>query len=87
MMAFNYSSIIVGCDVRGMNAESVVPDDGCAGTDDDPESAQRSAATVLDPEAYALEAQQWLASGASIVGGRCGTRPKHIRRLREMLGS
>ena len=69
------------------NAEHVVPDDGCAGTDDDPESAQRSAATVLDPEAYALEVQQWLDAGASIVGGCCGTRPKHIRRLREMLGS
>jgi S-methylmethionine-dependent homocysteine/selenocysteine methylase len=68
------------------NAESVVPDDGRAGTDDDPESAQRSAATVLKPEAYALEVQRWLDAGASIVGGCCGTRPKHIRRLREMLG-
>jgi S-methylmethionine-dependent homocysteine/selenocysteine methylase len=67
------------------NAESVVPDDGRAGTDDDPESAQRSAATVLKPEAYALEVQRWLDAGASIVGGCCGTRPKHIRRLREML--
>ena len=86
MMAFNDSSIIVGCDIRGMNAESVVPDDGRAGTDGDPESAQRSAATVLNPEAYALEVQQWLDAGASIVGGCCGTRPKHILRLREMLG-
>ena len=67
------------------NAESVVPDDGRAGPDDDPESAQRSAATVLDPEAYALEVQRWLDAGASIVGGCCGTRPKHIGRLREML--
>jgi S-methylmethionine-dependent homocysteine/selenocysteine methylase len=69
------------------NAESVVPDDGRAGVDDDPESAQRSAATVLDPEAYASEVQRWLEAGASIVGGCCGTRPKHIRRLREMLDS
>jgi S-methylmethionine-dependent homocysteine/selenocysteine methylase len=67
------------------NAESVVPDDGRAGVDDDPESAQRSAATVLNPEAYASEVQRWLDAGASIVGGCCGTRPKHIRRLREML--
>jgi len=67
------------------NAESVMPDDGRAGSDDDPESAQRSAATVLNPEDYALEVQQWLDAGASIVGGCCGTRPKHIRRLREML--
>lgn len=68
------------------NAECVVPDDGRAGTDDDPESAQRNAATVLNPEAYALEVQRWLDAGATIVGGCCGTRPKHIRRLREMLG-
>jgi S-methylmethionine-dependent homocysteine/selenocysteine methylase len=69
------------------NAERVMPDDGCAGTSDDPESAQRSAATVVDSEAYALEVQRWLDAGASIVGGCCGTRPKYIRRLREMLGS
>jgi S-methylmethionine-dependent homocysteine/selenocysteine methylase len=68
------------------NAECVVPDDGRAGTADDPESAQRNAATVLNPEAYALEVQRWLDAGATIVGGCCGTRPKHIRRLREMLG-
>jgi S-methylmethionine-dependent homocysteine/selenocysteine methylase len=67
------------------NAERVVPDDGRAGVDDDPESAQRSAATVLNAEAYASEVQRWLDAGASIVGGCCGTRPKHIRRLREML--
>ena len=29
--------------------------------------------------------EKWLDAGASIVGGCCGTRPKHIRRLREML--
>jgi S-methylmethionine-dependent homocysteine/selenocysteine methylase len=69
------------------NAENVVPYDGRTGIDDDPESAQRSAATVLYPDAYASEVQLWLEAGASIVGGCCGTRPKHIRRLREMLGS
>lgn len=69
------------------NAESVVPDDGRAGFDEDVESAQRSAATVLDPEAYASEVEKWLSAGASIVGGCCGTRPKHIRRIKEMLSS
>jgi S-methylmethionine-dependent homocysteine/selenocysteine methylase len=69
------------------NAESVVPDDGRAGIDNDPESAQRRAATVLNPEAYASEVEHWLEAGASIVGGCCGTRPKHIRRLKEMLTS
>jgi len=69
------------------NAENVVPDGGREGVDDDPESAQRSAATVLRPDAYAAEVQQWLDAGATIVGGCCGTRPKHIRRLKEMLES
>jgi S-methylmethionine-dependent homocysteine/selenocysteine methylase len=69
------------------NAESVVPGTGRAGVADDPESAQRSAATALDPERYAAEVQQWLDAGASIIGGCCGTRPKHIRRLREMLAA
>jgi S-methylmethionine-dependent homocysteine/selenocysteine methylase len=69
------------------NAENVVPDDGRAGVDGDPESAQRSAASVLRPDAYASEVRLWLDAGASIVGGCCGTRPKHIRRLREMLTS
>jgi S-methylmethionine-dependent homocysteine/selenocysteine methylase len=69
------------------NAESVVPDEGLAGFDGNAESAQRSAATVLNPEAYAMEVRKWLDAGASIVGGCCGTRPQHIRRIREMLSS
>jgi S-methylmethionine-dependent homocysteine/selenocysteine methylase len=69
------------------NAENVVPDDGHEGVDDDPESAQKSAATVLRPDAYAAEVELWLKAGATIVGGCCGTRPRHIRRLRELLES
>jgi len=69
------------------NAESVVPNDGSAGLDENAESAQRNAATALDPEAYASEVRKWLDAGASIVGGCCGTRPKHIRRIKEMLSS
>jgi S-methylmethionine-dependent homocysteine/selenocysteine methylase len=34
------------------------------------------------PAAYAEEAERWRASGASIVGGCCGTGPEHIRALR-----
>ncbi len=69
------------------NAERVVPEDGLAGVSDDPESAQRGAATVLHPDDYAEEVERWLDAGASIVGGCCGTRPKHIRQLRQMLDS
>jgi S-methylmethionine-dependent homocysteine/selenocysteine methylase len=67
------------------NAEHVVPDDAAAGVDVDVDAAQRQAATYLNPKAYATEVERWLDAGASIVGGCCGTRPKHISRLREML--
>ncbi len=67
------------------NAENVAPDDGREGADDNPEAAQRSAATVLRADAYADEVQRWLEEGATIIGGGCGTRPKHIQRLKEML--
>ncbi len=35
-------------------------------------------------EAYARLAATWIAAGATIVGGCCGTGPAHIRRLREV---
>ena len=39
----------------------------------------------LDPEAYADHARQWLDAGATVIGGCCGTRPAHIRKLRSLL--
>ena len=33
------------------------------------------------PEQLAAEARGWIASGARIVGGCCGTTPEHIRAL------
>jgi S-methylmethionine-dependent homocysteine/selenocysteine methylase len=30
------------------------------------------------PERYASEARKWIAGGAAIVGGDCGTGPEHI---------
>ena len=69
------------------NAERVGPDDVDHGVDVNADAAQREAATYLNPEAYGLEVQKWIDAGATIVGGCCGTRPKHIRRLREMIDS
>jgi S-methylmethionine-dependent homocysteine/selenocysteine methylase len=40
---------------------------------------------ALDAQAYALLAAGWLALGASIVGGCCGTTPAYIRELRKLL--
>jgi S-methylmethionine-dependent homocysteine/selenocysteine methylase len=41
--------------------------------------------TDLDPESYARHVSHWLAAGANVVGGCCGTRPAHIKRIHEML--
>ncbi|NIP17778.1 MAG: homocysteine S-methyltransferase family protein [Xanthomonadales bacterium] len=40
----------------------------------------------VGPEAYAAFAAQWIAAGARIVGGCCEIGPRHIRRLRELIG-
>jgi len=39
----------------------------------------------LDPDAYARHVSEWLGAGASVVGGCCGTRPEHIKRIRHLL--
>jgi 5-methyltetrahydrofolate--homocysteine methyltransferase len=33
------------------------------------------------PDAFAAHARSWLAAGARMVGGCCGTRPAHLRAL------
>ncbi|MBX3002931.1 MAG: homocysteine S-methyltransferase family protein [Anaerolineales bacterium] len=37
------------------------------------------------PEGYAEFARQWLADGAKLIGGCCGTTPEHIAHLRELI--
>ena len=39
----------------------------------------------LEPDAYGIQAAGWIASGARIVGGCCGTNPEHTRALRRLL--
>ena len=39
-------------------------------------------ADELSPQAYAAEARRWLAIGARLVGGCCGTTPAHTAALR-----
>lgn len=36
---------------------------------------------IVPPEAYAAFAERWLAAGATIVGGCCGTGPAHVAAL------
>lgn len=42
---------------------------------------------MISPEAYAAEAQKWVAQGVNIIGGCCGIGPEHIRVLKERLPS
>jgi homocysteine S-methyltransferase len=39
----------------------------------------------LDPERYAAHVADWLAAGATVVGGCCGTRPAHIEKMRALM--
>jgi S-methylmethionine-dependent homocysteine/selenocysteine methylase len=41
----------------------------------------------LDPEHYAVHAKTWLAAGARVIGGCCGTGPAHIVRLKQLIES
>jgi len=41
----------------------------------------------LDPEHYAAHAKTWLAAGARVIGGCCGTGPAHIARLKQLIES
>ena len=42
-------------------------------------------ADALNPQQYLAYAKEWNEQGARIIGGCCGTRPDHIRALREWL--
>jgi S-methylmethionine-dependent homocysteine/selenocysteine methylase len=40
---------------------------------------------ATEPAGYAIYAADWLAHGAKLVGGCCGTRPEHIAELRKLI--
>jgi len=69
------------------NAVNVVPGTLIKGPDPDAETRQGESATDLGPEEYSAEVLRWIELGASIVGGCCGTRPAHIKKIREILDS
>ncbi len=39
----------------------------------------------LDPDSYAVHVRNWLAAGATVVGGCCGTRPEHTVAMRAVI--
>ena len=42
--------------------------------------------TDLDPDAYLAHVVNWWATGATVVGGCCGTRPAHIAHIAQLAG-
>jgi homocysteine S-methyltransferase len=44
-----------------------------------PEIGDGASSSPLSPSDLALHVREWLAAGAEIVGGCCGTTPEHIR--------
>ncbi len=41
----------------------------------------------MDPESFAVYAEDYVDVGVNIIGGCCGTSPEHIRVLRKMIGN
>ncbi len=39
----------------------------------------------LDPASYVLHCADWLKAGATVIGGCCGTRPAHIKKMRGLI--
>ena len=51
----------------------------------DPDAKDISHRDDLDADAYAAHVADWIAMGARIVGGCCGTMPEHIARVRGLI--
>lgn len=51
----------------------------------DPYAKQVTRRDDLDAEAYAAHVADWIAAGARIVGGCCGTMPEHIARMHSLI--
>jgi S-methylmethionine-dependent homocysteine/selenocysteine methylase len=43
----------------------------------------RPGSSSLEPQQLASHARQWVAAGARIIGGCCGTTPEHVRAIRQ----
>ncbi len=58
---------------------------GCYANIGERDAAQGWRNIAEDPAIYADCARTWLAAGARLIGGCCGTTPAHIGRLRELI--
>lgn len=51
----------------------------------DPDAKEINSRDDLDAGAYAAHVEDWIAGGARIIGGCCGTMPEHIARLHGLI--
>jgi len=65
-------------------AESGLPFGGYAHMGEVDPAAGWPPTPVLSPEEYARRVSSWLARGATIVGGCCGTTPSHVEALAQL---
>jgi methionine synthase I (cobalamin-dependent) len=51
------------------------------------DTATRSRTERIEPARLGLSSREWLAAGASLLGGCCGAGPEHVRAIRAVLES
>jgi S-methylmethionine-dependent homocysteine/selenocysteine methylase len=86
---FNPSFLSINCTpapdmpkaLAALRAASALPIGGYANADHTEDYAHWSESEASDPIGYAKLAAGWLAGGAQLIGGCCGTQPEHIAEL------
>lgn len=66
------------------NTFTAIPDDWMLDGEKDTDGLL-SLRSDLDPDNYAVHVMNWLAAGATVVGGCCGTRPAHTVAMRNVI--
>ncbi|MFM1593944.1 MAG: homocysteine S-methyltransferase family protein [Woeseiaceae bacterium] len=54
---------------------------------DNAENLQRESRQSIDANQYSKIVEEWITSGASIVGGCCRTTPKHIKKIHQLINN
>jgi S-methylmethionine-dependent homocysteine/selenocysteine methylase len=87
------SAILINCSPRAVTTRALrelrglteLPIGGYANLGIVDETVGWSPDHTVDGPDYGLTVREWLAIGAALVGGCCGTQPKHIAPLRPIL--
>lgn len=54
---------------------------------DNAENLQRESRQSIDANQYSKIVEEWITSGATIVGGCCRTTPKHIKKIHQLINN